>query len=377
MRRKHFMKYFSYGAVFIFIFCSTTNIISNDVTIYKKEELIEENKHCKKVNKIGYAKLHKCASTSLQNILLRYAVAHNLNVVLPNGDDGYFTQEYEELFSRRVLSETPWEQAKLPYHIFCVHARWNQGEISEILGDGAVYFTMLRHPVDLFISFWDFSVIQAEESLDEVIQSIKSGQTNHMINFVTRNPMLFDLGFDNLEAANNETAVDDMIRQVDKNFDIVLMTARYEESLILLKDLLCWEMRDIENLRLNSASLDSKTRLSEDSKTWLEEYLSADLKLFNYFKIKFDEKLQQFGDKRMRLEIIKLRKQNENMKTICNIETEAAYMSEINKTIVSQKTTSNNPYCRLMVDANHSQNKALVRKAIEVQQKRANKILQE
>ena len=54
-----------------------------------------------------------------------------------------------------------------------------------------------------------------------------------MFNFLPRNSMLFDLGFDNLEAANNETAVDDMIRQVDTNFDIVLMMERYNFFLIL------------------------------------------------------------------------------------------------------------------------------------------------
>ncbi len=48
-----------------------------------------------------------------------------------------------------------------------------------------------------------------------------------MFNFLPRNAMLFDLGFDNLEAANNETAVDDMIRQVDENFNMVLMVERY------------------------------------------------------------------------------------------------------------------------------------------------------
>ena len=45
-----------------------------------------------------------------------------------------------------------------------------------------------------------------------------------------------------------------------------------------------------------------------------EEYLSADLKLYNYFKIKFDEKLQQFGDERMKLMKNELKNQNENMK---------------------------------------------------------------
>merc|ERR1719468_1370993 len=234
---------------------------------------------------------------------------------------------------------------------------------------------MLRHPVDLFISYWDFvtvvSYIQVTESLDKVIQSVKSGQTNDMFDFLPRNSMLFDLGFDNFEAANNETAVDDMIRQVDNNFDLVLMMERFEESLILLKDLLCWDMRDIENLILNSAGLETKARLSEDSRKWLEEYFSADLKLYNYFKIKFDEKLQQFGDERMKLEIIKLKKQNENMKAVCKIETEAAYIKKQNKIVVNQETSSNHPYCRLMVDENIE----IVRKVTEVQRKRANKFL--
>ena len=47
--------------------------------------------------------------------------------------------------------------------------------------------------------------------------------------------MLFDLGFDSLEAANNETAFDDMIRQVDNNFDLVLMKERYNFFIINLQ----------------------------------------------------------------------------------------------------------------------------------------------
>ena len=56
-----------------------------------------------------------------------------------------------------------------------------------------------------------------------------------MFNFLPRNSMLFDLGFDNFEAANNETAVDDMIRQVDNNFDLVLMKERYNFFIINLQ----------------------------------------------------------------------------------------------------------------------------------------------
>ena len=38
---------------------------------------------CKPVNKFGFLKTHKCGSTTIQNMLLRYVVKHDLNVVVP------------------------------------------------------------------------------------------------------------------------------------------------------------------------------------------------------------------------------------------------------------------------------------------------------
>ena len=41
------------------------------------------NKCSSKVTKIGFLKTHKCSSTTLQNILIRFAIFNNLNIVLP------------------------------------------------------------------------------------------------------------------------------------------------------------------------------------------------------------------------------------------------------------------------------------------------------
>ena len=38
---------------------------------------------CIQVNKFGFLKTHKCGSTTIQNMLLRYVVKHDLNVVVP------------------------------------------------------------------------------------------------------------------------------------------------------------------------------------------------------------------------------------------------------------------------------------------------------
>ena len=55
-----------------------------------------------------------------------------------------------------MIEDTPWNIASMTYDIFCFHFIWNHAEVSGILGMDAVYFTMIRHPVDLFLSAWDY-----------------------------------------------------------------------------------------------------------------------------------------------------------------------------------------------------------------------------
>ena len=49
-----------------------------------------------------------------------------------------------------------------------------------------------------------------------------------------------------------------------------------------------------------------------------EEYLSADMQLYKYFKAKFDKKLQEYGEERMKQEVARLRQQNENLRVSLN-----------------------------------------------------------
>ena len=70
------------------------------------------------VQKVIFLKTHKCASTVLQNILLRYAVNNNLTVVLPK-EHNYLG--HQQLFTRSIIKNTPWERARMKYDMFCLH----------------------------------------------------------------------------------------------------------------------------------------------------------------------------------------------------------------------------------------------------------------
>ena len=45
------------------------------------------------------------------------------------------------------------------YSVFCLHTIWDHDRVKKLIGDNGgegKYFSMVRDPVDLFISMWDY-----------------------------------------------------------------------------------------------------------------------------------------------------------------------------------------------------------------------------
>ena len=111
----------------------------------------QNTQECHEKTKIFFLKTHKCASSSLQNIFLRFGEKRNLTFVLPmkGGNVG-------PVFNRQVLKGTPWEEAGMEYHIMTLHTRYNGDNVKEVMGENTKYVTMLRDPVDLFESAYEY-----------------------------------------------------------------------------------------------------------------------------------------------------------------------------------------------------------------------------
>ena len=45
--------------------------------------------------------------------------------------------------------------------------------------------------------------------------------------------------------------IDAKIREIDDNFNLILIQERFDESMVLLKHLLCWKNSDLLHLKLN------------------------------------------------------------------------------------------------------------------------------
>jgi len=279
-------------------------------------------KDCNPETDIVFHKTHKCSSSTVQNILLRYGLKHELNVVLPKSGN-YLGQKSP--FQANLLRGTPWQIAGLHYNLFCLHNRWNGPEVDKLMGriknEKPIYFTILRDPVDLFISLWDYLQLNKKYggiSLEEYALSEKTGRYQDRIGNggFGRNQMLWDFGLDEIHFENS-TVIRSKIEEIESTFELVLLTEQFDESMVLLKDLLCWDYRDMTSLKLNAQKASSKSKISTEARENLKKWMWGDYMLYDHFNEKFQQEIDAFGADKMKHELEILKHANEEIQNQC------------------------------------------------------------
>ena len=62
----------------------------SEFSVSKTNHMGLQQRACRPVKKFGFLKTHKCGSTTIQNMLLRYVVKHDLNLVVPVDGEGNY-----------------------------------------------------------------------------------------------------------------------------------------------------------------------------------------------------------------------------------------------------------------------------------------------
>ena len=161
------------------------------------------------------------------------------------------------------------------------------------------YFTMMRNPEDRIISYYHYVLRSKDHYLhDEVVGGkmslnsfIKSQITLELDNDLTRHlsGLFYDIPFGKITKDILEVAK----RNIDKDFLIVGLSEKFDESLLLMKKFLNWRHLPLY-VRKNVAKnrRESNTFYSQDLNL-IREYNSFDVQLYSYAAKKFEEKLEQ------------------------------------------------------------------------------------
>lgn len=106
-----------------------------------------------------------------------------------------------------------------------------------------------------------------------------------------KNQLLWDLGLA-AENMSNLAAVKRKVAELDKQFDLVLIAEKFDESLLLLQSLLCWKVTDVTYLKLNERKESAKSTISLKTRYLLKQWLWADYVLYDHFREKLDKRLR-------------------------------------------------------------------------------------
>lgn len=220
-----------------------------------------------------------------------------MNVAIPQ--TGNYLSE-TELFNRRSVTNATW--GSLPMHVFTLHNRWNYKEVVALMGPATRTFTAVRDPVDQFASLFVYMKM-ADWYRADLNAFVKLLRTNRK--FIERKPrrfrrfgrnqIAFDWGYPpSAFNSKDKRQLVKFIEKMDKEFGLVVVAERMEESLVLLADHLCWPLEYVTHLDLNVRKPERVVRLSHSERETLRDWLGVDSAIYEYFTRRLDERIKAF-----------------------------------------------------------------------------------
>ncbi|OCT90577.1 hypothetical protein XELAEV_18019193mg [Xenopus laevis] len=285
--------------------------------------------NCQPKSHIVFLKTHKTAGSTVLNMLNRYGDRNSLTFALPQK----YQFSYPNLFNSNMVKGYD-EVNKSTYDILCHHLRFNLPEVRKLMPADSFYFTILRDPATLAESSFSYyhsvsSVFKKAPNLTEFIAHplyyYKPGEKG---NQHARNFQWFDLGLDPDTPFNESLARAD-VKEIKRVFNLVLLSEYFDESMVLLKEELCWDLDDVVNFKQNSR--ESSTPLDKREKDMLRAWNALDWYLYVYFNRTFWEKVEKFGREKMDIEVSRLRERRQQLAEICLEGLDPVRGNEINE----------------------------------------------
>ena len=243
------------------------------------------------VHHIGFLKVHKAGSTTMQNMFFRFGMKRNLTFALPRSSN-YFGF----LGSMKVKPGGH-------YDILAVHSVYKKYQYDQTLPPDKVNIAIVREPLDRMISAAYYyrdvfgiphlSSVPRKNFIQELIMHPENYEKGPFSE--TKNSMGRDFGFEPTIKESDESKIMETLEFLDKEFKLVLVIERFEESLVLMKRYLNWKMSDIVFVESNSHK-HAEDNLTEELKDKHKHTCFLDYAIYDYFSKVFDHKVKGEGN---------------------------------------------------------------------------------
>ncbi|XP_041880582.1 galactose-3-O-sulfotransferase 2 isoform X2 [Corvus kubaryi] len=296
------------------------------------EELLIPAMPCHAKTNVMFLKTHKTASSTVLNIMFRFAERYNLTVALPA--DQLFHLGYPRTFLAHFVEG--FEAIGQNYNIMCNHLRFNPLEVKKVMAANTFYFSILRNPIPLLESSYIYyknnvPAFRSSKNVNEFLASPTKyyHPADYRESIYARNIMWFDFGYDN-NAEDDAKYTQAVLEEIEQNFHLILIADYFDESMILLKHALCWDLDDVIYFKLNSRSQDTVQTLTPESEEQIKAWCSLDWKLYLHFNQSFWRRIEEtIGLEVLEKEVGHLRTRQKELMETCLSEQEAVRKDHI------------------------------------------------
>ena len=256
------------------------------------------------VQHIAFLKVHKAASSTAQNIFLRFGWYRNLTFVLspaknPSGYPNIISLR-ESLTNSNILPPPEGRH----YDILCNHVFYTNEAFRKFMPKDAVFIGILREPFELYKSILNYfrpayiyKKINNMFPASAFLRDPSKYEPKRLIASWTRGRMAIEYGFPpELFSSYNRTGIDMYLEKLNKEFKLILIAENMEESVIMLRRYLNWKTKDIIYLDLNVARKKNETMLSKAfDRDFYKSYAKIDYDLYNFFYKRLKEQIRAEG----------------------------------------------------------------------------------
>lgn len=225
---------------------------------------------CQAKKSFVFIKTHKSGSTTMIASLQRFAYVNNLYMVVPSMDHNI---QLGWPYRFVPLNNIVMPPVGKKFTALVNHVVYNRTVMDQIMDPQTVYITVVRDAKAHLLSAYNYfglnegyRIGQNPEAYEKFLNDTKRYDdvpeymrrlmldTTHIKTF-TRNLQSADLGLEHKHFDNDEL-IGNFVKQIEKEFDFILVLERLTESLVLMKRKFCWTMQDIVRINKNRGPQD-------------------------------------------------------------------------------------------------------------------------
>lgn len=259
---------------------------------------------CTPKHHVLFLKVHKTGSSTVANIVQRFGFTRQLNFVLPrrrlhSSSYNYLNMPGQQLTLGMIIPPPRGQH----YDILWNHVTYDGPFFQVIMPEDTVYVSILREPLEQFQSAFEYYGQATGTYLHAILHK---NVTNPLSEFISqpyryqspksylsyvRNKQAQDFGMQAKHVLNS-TLRQQYIQRLGQDFQLVMITEYFDQSLVLLRRLLCWEVKDILYIPKNKNSRKKKRMFTEADRINYRKYSTADYDLYDFFRQRFEKTLQ-------------------------------------------------------------------------------------